>query len=329
MLERTRCTSSAVVSALVPLAAFAALFALRPLAASPAAEAPKAAPKKIVLLAGGPSHGYGGHDHKAGCHLLAKALRESVAGVDAVVVEGWPKDPAVLEGASCIVLFSDGQGGHVARGKFAELDALAAKGAGIVLLHYAVEPERNEEGAKHFLRWTGGFYEKRWSVNPHWRAKFERLPGHPIARGVKPFEIDDEWYFNMRFAEDMKGVTPILTAVPPDEVRNRPDDDHGGNPFVRSQKGRPEHVAWAYERPGGGRGFGFTGGHWHHNWAHPDFRKVVLNAIVWCAGMEVPEGGVRSKNPTIEDLRANHDEAEPRNFDWKRIRKETEAWPKE
>lgn len=54
---------------------------------------------------------------------------------------------------------------------------------------------------------------------------------------------------------------------------------------------------WAYERPGGGRGFGFTGGHFHRNWADANFRKVVLNGLVWIAGAEVPAGGVESRLP--------------------------------
>ena len=67
----------------------------------------------------------------------------------------------------------------------------------------------------------------------------------------------------------------------------------------------PEHVAWAYERPDGGRGFGFTGGHWHWNWASDSFRKVVLNGIAWTAGLDVPPDGVPSKTPTYEELEVN------------------------
>ncbi len=43
-----------------------------------------------------------------------------------------------------------------------------------------------------------------------------KLPEHPITRGVKPFKINDEWYYHMRFREEMEGVTPILTDLPPD-----------------------------------------------------------------------------------------------------------------
>jgi hypothetical protein len=33
---------------------------------------------------------------------------------------------------------------------------------------------------------------------------------------------------------------------------------------------------WVYERPDGGRRFGFTGGHTHANWGNPNQRKVML-----------------------------------------------------
>jgi type 1 glutamine amidotransferase len=58
-------------------------------------------------------------------------------------------------------------------------------------------------------------------------------------------------------------------------------------------QGRDEVLAWAVERPDGGRGFGFTGAHTHKNWGNPDFRSLVLNAILWTAKVEVPSSGVR------------------------------------
>ena len=41
------------------------------------------------------------------------------------------------------------------------------------------------------------------------------------------------------------------------------------------------------------RSFGFTGGHFHRNWADEDFRKLVVNAILWSAKMDVPEKGAK------------------------------------
>ncbi len=284
--------------------------------------------KKVVFIAGRKSHGYMAHEHNAGCLLLAECLNENVPEVHAVVYQnGWPKDPTALDNADVIVVYSDGGGRHPILPHLDEVDALMKKGVGIVMLHYAVEVPKGEPG-KRFLDWLGGYFETDWSVNPHWRAKFTEFPNHPITRGVKPFEIDDEWYYHMRFPENMAGVTPILTAVPPDSTRQRPDGPHSNNPVVRSRMGMPEHVAWAFERPGGGRGFGFTGGHWHWNWANDSFRTVVLNAIVWCAGLEVPAGGVPSETPSFDQLQANQDFPQPKKFDRKRVLELLESWKK-
>jgi hypothetical protein len=182
------------------------------------------------------------------------------------------------------------------------------------------------EPGNYMLDWTGGYFETFWSVNPHWKAEFKELPKHPITRGVKPFFMDDEWYYHMRFVEGMKGVTPILTATPPESTRRKGNDAHGANEYVRARKGMPEHVAWAYERADGGRGFGFTGGHWHWSWASNDFRKLVLNSMVWVAGAEVPADGVQSKTPSIEQLEANQDYQQPGDFDRKNIQNLIEQW---
>jgi len=282
--------------------------------------------KKIVLIAGPRSHGYASHEHNAGCLLLAKSLNESMPGVYATAyLNGWPKDPTAFDNADAIAIYCDGGGGHVVMRHLEQVDELATKGVGIATIHYAVEVPKGKPG-DYMLNWTGGYFETFWSVNPHWEAKFEQLPKHPITRGVKPFSMNDEWYYHMRFVENMENVTPILTAIPPDSTRRKGNDAHGANPHVRARMGMPEHVAWAYERPGGGRGFGFTGGHWHWSWASNDFRKLVLNALVWIAGVEVPPNGVPSKTPSIEELEENQDYPKSKKWNREKIRKMIEQW---
>ncbi len=274
--------------------------------------------KKIVFIAGHPSHGYGAHEHNAGCDLLARSLKTAMPEVQVEVYHnGWPNNNKPLEDADAIVMYCDGGGGHMVLAHKNEVDALAKRGVGIVCLHYAVEVPK-ENGGPEFLNWLGGYFETNYSVNPHWRAKFDKFPDHPITRGVKPFEIHDEWYYHMRFRPEMQGVTPILTAMPPADTLSRPDGTHSGNPDVRRavlENKEPQHVAWASENPGGGRGFGFTGGHDHWNWGDPNFRKLVLNAILWTAKIEVPADGVGDKPVTLDDLVNNQDEPIPANLD--------------
>jgi type 1 glutamine amidotransferase len=294
--------------------------------------------KKVVLIAGNRSHGFGSHDHKAGMHLLAKCLRESGLPVEPVVVEnGWPKDESVFDGAAAIVIYADGGRGHPALKNLEKLDSLLEKGVGLGCIHYGVEPAGKDDspnGRPEFLKFIGGYFETFFSVNPHWRANYREVPRHAVTRGVRPFSTQDEWYYNMRFRENMEGVTPVLTDTPPEKTRGpeNANSPHGGNAAVRARKGMPEHTTWVATRKTGAgaeqRGFGTTGGHFHWNWAQDDWRKVVLNMIVWIAHVEVPSQGVRSKTPTIEDMLANHDEEPPKNFDKEKKAKELEEMNK-
>jgi type 1 glutamine amidotransferase len=285
--------------------------------------------KKIVLIAGRKSHGYGSHEHLAGCKLFAKALNESGLPVRAEAYgNGWPEDARELDDADAIVLYSDGGGRHPFIPHIDELDKLMKKGVGMVCMHYGVEVPKGKPGDA-LLDWIGGYFEAHWSVNPHWTAHFEKYPKHPITNGVGPLSMNDEWYYHMRFRENMEGVTPILSDLPPADTLKRKDGPHSNNPFVRAavlERKEPQHLAWAYERPDGGRGFGFTGGHYHWSWGHDDFRKLILNAIVWTAGIDVPANGVPSKTPTVEELQANQDYPQPANFDRARIQKMLDEW---
>ena len=281
------------------------------------------AKKEIVFLPGRQSHGWSGHAYTADCKLLAQILNENVPTVEAVVIEGgWPKDVKILDGAAAIVIACDGNGLLGPESNWQALDRLARKGVGIAFLHYALDP--GKEYGKYLLDWIGGYYEQFWSINPSWLAEFKSLPRHPITRGVQSFKVEDEWYYHMRFREDMKGVTPILTAVPPDDTRKGPDGPHSGNAAVRARMGMGEHVAWAFERPDGGRGFGCTGGHTHWVYAKNDFRMLLLNAMCWIAKVEVPTNGVLTKTPTVEQMEANLEGDRPQDWPPERTRQTIE-----
>jgi len=257
----------------------------------------QAADKKIVFIAGKPSHGPGDHEHRAGCLLLQSCLQNTPGVTSVVYSNGWPDKADAFDGTDTVVVYADGGSGHplLQQDHLKTVGELMDKGVGLVCLHYGVEPT-TEKGQKEFLDWIGGAFEVNWSVNPHWMADFKDLPKHPITRGVKPFKIQDEWYFHMRFRDGMKDVTPILSAVPDASTTNRNDGPHEGNPAVREavKRGEIQVVAWAAERANGGRGFGFTGAHFHRNWGDDNFRKTVLNAILWTAKVEVPTDGVIS-----------------------------------
>lgn len=281
----------------------------------------RGADKRIVLIAGKPSHPPGMHEFRAGSLLLQKAL-SGVPGISVQVYDGgWPSktvdgarvdDDAALDGADAVLIYSDGGRGNPAiqGNRIAVLDALAAKGVGLGFAHYAVEVPAGPPGDA-MLRWIGGFYEDHYSVNPMWTPPFDKLPDHPVTRGVKPFATHDEWYFNMRWSTDpavQKRVTPILVATPSDDVRDGPYvSPKGPYDHIIAASGRPETMMWVFERADGGRGFGFTGGHTHANWGDANERKIVLNALLWLAKVEVPPGGVQD-HITAADLTQNLDD---------------------
>lgn len=254
-----------------------------------------AADKKLVLIAGKPSHPPGMHEFRAGSLLLQKCLA-GVPGLTTMVYSnGWPADKSAFDGADAVVIYADGGGGHPAiqADRIQFLGELIDKGVGFGCMHYACEVPK-DKGGKEFQNWIGGYYEDKYSVNPIWDPEFKTFPKHPVTRGVKPFTAKDEWYFNMRFRDDMKEITRILNATPSDAVRKGPYVwPKGPYDHIVAASGREETMMWVCES-GNKRGFGFTGGHFHSNWGNEEFRRVVLNALLWVAKAEVPESGVAS-----------------------------------
>ena len=238
----------------------------------------------VVFLAGPDSHLPGAHEHQAGSELLASKLRARQPGFTTInVYGGWPEDETIFAAADAVVLYCDGGDAHLINNHLATFNRLLDKGTGIVALHYCVEVPKSSPSAEAMLTAIGGYFETWWSVNPTWTANYTTLPDHPITSAVVPFTLEDEWYFNMRFVDD--GVTTILSAVPPAATMDRWNGPHSANDAVRAMvvRGEPQITAWAYNRPGGGRGFGYTGGHYHANWDNVNARNLVLNAIEWVA----------------------------------------------
>jgi len=262
--------------------------------------------KKVVLLAGAPSHASGAHEFNAGVKLLAKRLQE----IDAIAVAsyydgGWPKDPTALQNADALVVYADGLGSHPLNGHFEEVDRKTRQGMGLMCMHYAVHVESGVAG-DFFNKWIGGHYESGYSTNPHWNAQIKPNDQHPITQPQKMVAINDEWYFSIRFPEDVQ-ITPLLEAVPDALARSKNGYPPVLYPHIQAAAGKKETLMWGLERPDGGRGIGFTGGHWHHNWAHDVQRDAVLAGIVWVAGGVVPKEGISSATVSEEELNTNLD----------------------
>ncbi len=267
--------------------------------------------KKLVIIAGKPSHPAGMHEFNAGCLLLQQCLK-GTPGLEVSVHPGhWVKEESVFDDADAVMIFSDGGDGHPVlsgEGRSEKIQKLVNRGVGVMMTHYAVEVPKTGPSGDLFREWIGGCYENAFSCNPIWDADFQSFPDHEITRGVKPFAIKDEWYFPMRFRPEMKDVKSLLVATPSDETRDGPYVyPQGPYPHIQAEKGRAETMMWCVERPDGGRGVGFTGGHFHANWGNEEFRKIILNSLLWISKIPVPATGVVS-SVSAEQLGANLDQ---------------------
>jgi hypothetical protein len=257
-------------------------------------DAPQAGLAKIVLLAGGPSSKAMAHEYFAGCALLLDWLKQQ-PGVWPVLARGWPANEGVLAGARAVVYFGDGGGKQPFADprRWAVLTRLLENGAGLVLLHQAMDFPAGPDGDR-IKGWLGGVYHSDIGSRGHWDMDFKSIPAHEVTRGVTPFAAPaDGWLYNLHFAP--QGVTPLLVGTVPDKSRSTAD--------AKQHLGRAEVIAWAYTRPDGARGFGFTGADLHRSWAYPSQRTLVLNGILWAARLPVPAGGATATfDPASLDL---------------------------
>lgn len=277
-------------------------------------EAQRNAPKetkRIVFIATHGTHGgIGNHEFLAGSIYLARRINAVYPNAYAVVYteDKWPKD---LSNADAIIVALN-HGGKAAQDP--QVKAACERGAGYMAIHFGVEVNKGAQG-ENYLHWMGGYFETFWSVNPFWKPEIDIIGKHPTANGVKPFSIVDEWYYHMRFVDGMTGVTPILSAIAPINTvrfKDKPSDRGGNADVLKSVENKePQALAWAYTRPSGGRGFGFTGFHVYNNLANDSFRTVLLNGVAWVSGLEIPEDGVPSTTPTKDELAAYLHEAHP------------------
>jgi type 1 glutamine amidotransferase/mono/diheme cytochrome c family protein len=256
------------------------------------------APKRILVIAGKKSHGPEGngiHDYGWSARLIKVMLDHSNVR-DQVLVEvatdGWPKEASSLQQADSIMIISDGRDGelfeeapHLSSPEHVELISKEVRrGCGLVTFHFSTfAPDRY---ADQILDWVGGYFDWETNGKRDWYSAIQvadtavaiASPEHPVSRGVMPFTLKEEFYFNLRLHPLVGGMTPLL------RVQALPGRDPTGN-----------IVAWARQRPQGGRGFGTTCGHFYENWRQDDFRKLILNGLVWSAGVDIPPDGVKAR----------------------------------
>jgi quercetin dioxygenase-like cupin family protein/type 1 glutamine amidotransferase len=276
--------------------AIAAAFAL----AAPVLAQPR---QPIIVLIGGERHGtdQGQDDFPNGILKLERILRASsnVTRLHPAIrayPAGFPSDPSEIDDASVVVLYldpsaKDHEGKPVLSPAVrAQLDKLMARGVGLVALHQSVAASTAEQ-ASAIRGWFGASYRADGDRSIEVAPIKIVAKAHPTANGVGDFDQLDEYRSPVDLAG--QGATPVLSANAHVQFRGQTPLYEGARQGVS---------AWAYERPGGGRSFGFAGGHFLTFLDQPQLRRLLLNAILWVGGNEVPAEGAGSSLPTSPQL---------------------------
>jgi hypothetical protein len=238
-------------------------------------------PKKILLLGTKPdTHPPGSHEYMAGARLVARMLKQ-FPEIDVQVVQAdppWTEGPELLAKADGVFLYMT-EGARWLSADPARVRAfqqLAKRGGGLVALHWAVGT-KIAEPVPVYVNLFGACHG-----GPDRKAKFFNVPvrvidqKHPVTRGETGFQLPDEWYFRLKLVPPPARIDPLLEAT---------------------LEGQNETVAWAFARPDGGRSCGFTGLHYHDNWKNENYRRFVVQAILWSIKQNIPEAGVNVDLP--------------------------------
>ncbi len=277
--------------------------------------------KRVLIIVGPSNHAPGTHEVAAGGRLMKHCLEnmDGLSGVRADVHQQWPADRAVLDAADTVVFIGDlfpPMRLPESAAILEDLRGMMRRGCGIVVVHYAtglLAEDVAEDGAHPMLDWLGGYFATRCKHHQSVARIYPSAtitpgaPDHPICRGWKEFSLHDEPYIQLYFGgpgnRPASNVTTIATSMLPPETPAR------------------EIVAWAVERPDGGRGFSVVMPHFYKNWTVDDLRKCILNGIVWTAGIEVPAGGVSTASPDLASFQPESVEPLPRKIEPKPVSK--------
>lgn len=232
--------------------------------------------KQILLLSQGPDgHAKGTHEYHAGMRVLAECLKRvpEVEVKHAHADGDWPEGPELIRSADGVVLFvSEGAKWiHQDPRRLAALAELSGQGGGFVCLHWGMGT-RDAQYIDGFLKLFGGCHggpDRKYQVVDTELAVVQRE--HPITIGIKDIQLHEEFYYKLKFIDAQDKLKPVLEA---------------------KIDGTVEPVAWAWERGDGGRSFGFSGGHFHDNWRHTEYRRVMSQAVLWSVKLEIPTGGL-------------------------------------
>lgn len=229
--------------------------------------------KRILLIGQAPDgHPHGTHEYRAGMALLGKLLSR-VKGVQVIVVSAdgdWKAGPELIDSADGVVLFASEGGKWIQADakRFAALQELSKRGGGFSCVHWGMGA-KDVANISAFVNLFGGCHggpDRRYKVVDV-KMQFGK---HPILKHVQPIQVHEEFYFKLKRPKNSTGFKSLVEVI-------IEDADHT--------------VSWAWERPDGGRSFGFTGLHFHENWKHETYRRLMTQGVLWSVQVAIPSNG--------------------------------------
>lgn len=230
------------------------------------AEEPAAASRqRLLLLYQKPDgHPVNTHEYLRGLTRLKELLAVSPQ-LDVRLVpadEPWTDGPELLDAADGAVLFL-AQGALWMSANPERLRAfqrLAERGGGLSCLHWAMG-SKPTPAIPAFVDLLGGCHggdDRRFRVLETTLRPV--VAPHDITRGLEPVRLKEEFYYDLKWPKGKSRPQPLMEAA---------IDDLWWP------------VAWAWERPDGGRSFGFSGLHFDENWNQPTYQKLVTRGVLW------------------------------------------------
>ncbi len=272
---RSHPMSARLTSILLFVGGAISLFSVRTIVSDDAPASAFRARRILLLGQKADTHPATTHEYIAGIRLIARLLQDQNQ-FQTIVVQAdspWADGPELLDGADGVVLFLTEGAKFVSddQARFAAFQRLAKRGGGLTCLHWGMGTKDSGPVAG-FVSLFGGCHG-----GPDRKLLTEELnlipatKPHPITSGISPFIARDEFYYALKFPESRAGHTTLVTA----------------------QIGGSDHaVAWSWNRPDTGRSFGFTGLHFHENWKRLEYRRLVLQGILWTLNEPIPHDGI-------------------------------------
>ncbi len=238
-----------------------------------------AEPKRLLLIGQGPDgHPPGTHEFVAGIKVVDALLKPYAEKIQTTITnadEPWSEGPELIDKTDGVVVMVT-QGARwmqTDRKRYEALKRLAGRGGAIVALHWSIgaKDARFIPGQLELLGGTRGGPQRKYIIQENDIRLVGR--GHPILRGLSDFRINDEFYYRLNLVDTASGFHPLLST---------------------NLEGKDETIGWAWERPEGGKSFGYVGLHFHSNWERIEYRRLVTQAILWTLGQPIPQSGVEA-----------------------------------